>query len=260
MTTATKPEIIEQVRFEWAAEPDISARQLAMRFQQKYGSSLVRARRITAAVAEAKAQAPSAPFPCTPWKPWADAEKAPEETLFLIQLHHQKRREGSDGLLCHEAAWARRLRQPLEGLEPIYRVLELVQAYTERERIAYFLNAAPYTADLDGFITFQMWRSEECQQQYEKAITAGVVPVPFLNASEDFLRELLAQGPAKIGEEVWDRLSHHPMFFHAFRQLSDPSDPLPEGWSKILLKFLDDPTGFDALLSPTTAATKAAHS
>jgi hypothetical protein len=247
MTTATKPEILDQVRFEWAVDPNISARQLAQRFQRKYGS-IVRERRITAAIAEAKADAPATPFWCSLWTPWTNAEETTEETLFLIQLQHQSRREGGEGLWCHQAAWAKRLRQSLDGLEPVHRVLELMQMYAERERAAYYLNVPIRTADLDGFVLSGMWRSPEHQQQYEAELAKGIVPVPFLGVTEAFLKELLSEGPAEIGEAAWDRLSYHPIFHHAFKILADPSDPLPAEWSDILLEFLDDPVDFNALL------------
>jgi hypothetical protein len=256
MTTAIKPEILDQVRFEWAVDPGISARQVAYRFQRKYGS-IVSERRITAAVAEAKTDAPREPFPCSLWTPWTNAEETTEETLFLIALHHQSRREGGEGLRCHQAAWARRLRQSLEGLEPVHRVLELVRMYASRERAAYYLNVPIRTADLDGFVLSGMWRSAEHQKEYEAELAKGVVPVPFLGVTEAFLKELLSEGAAEIGEEAWDRLSYHPIFHHAFKILTDPSDPLPAEWSDLLLEFLDDPVEFNALIDPAIADTTA---
>jgi hypothetical protein len=255
MPAAISEAVIDKVKEEWAIDPEASAREVARRFQSKYGPGLVGDRTIQTAVAQAKAQAPQKTFPCTPWRPRGDPEENPEEALFLLEIHQQKRREGGKGLLCHEAAWARRLRHTLDGLGPPWRVLELIKAYAERERAAYYLNTTPYTEDLDGFVTFRMWLSPAHQQRYEEAIAVGAVPVPFLGTTEPFLKELLARGPAEIGEEVWDRLSYNAIFW-VFKQLSTPSDHLPAGWSNILLKYLDDPQSYEALISPTTAATK----
>jgi hypothetical protein len=250
MTAATLPEVIDEIRYEWAIAPNTSARQIARKFQDKYGTSLVRNRRIIKIVAEVKGEAPTEAFPCTLWKPWADPEKNSGDNLYLIQLHQLRRREGSKGLGCHEAAWARRLRQNLEGLEPLHRQLELVHAYTEREKVAYFLGESIQSEDLDGFVTFQMWRSTEHKQRYEEAVADGSVPVPFLGRSEAFIKELVTLGPEGIGEEVWNRLNRDPLFRYVFQLQTNPSDPLPAGWSDILLEILDEPPHYDSVLGP----------
>jgi hypothetical protein len=280
MTAATRPEVIEAVKYEWAFSPWVNTRQIGKRFQDKYGRNLVRDRRIADIIAEAREAAPDTPFPCTLWHPWDELEANPAATLFVVRLHQQAHREGGEGLRCHEAAWAKRLRLALEGLErahpdvepeqedreqkdveKMWRVLEVVTSYAQRERTAYYLNAPIRSEDLDGFVTFGMWRSPEHQQHYEEAITEKLIPIPFLGASEAFMKELVARGPRGLGEEVWDNLLHHPIFAHTFKFLADPSESLPAGWSSIILRFLDDPTGYSAILNhSTSAATTAAHS
>jgi hypothetical protein len=291
MTVATRPEVIEQVKYEWAYSPDISARQLAKIFQDKYGNSLVRDRRITEIVAEAKAQAPEKPFPLTPWEPWVH-EDSPDQTLFILKLDHFDRQEGGAGLLAHEAAWARRLWKPLQGLDQVLEnlgldgeeldiaeggapqlQLELVRTYGKREQAAYYLQAPPYTRDLDGFVAFQMWMSPEHQRKYEAAIAAGVVPIPFIGVTEPFLRELLAQGsdtvgddawvhlrkgllaqgPGMVSEKVWDRLSWHPIF-RRLKQLSEGAPP--DGWSNVFLQWLNDPQDYQQVMESTAQEAK----
>jgi hypothetical protein len=255
MVAAISEPVIEQVREEWSVDPNISAREVARRFTRKYGRDLVRERKIIEIVGEAKENSPKEPFPLAPWHPWANREENPEDTFFALKMHHLKKLEEKEGLLAHEAAWARRLRRALEGLGPPHRQLEVVRTYAERERSAYYLCTTPYTEDLDAFITHQMWLSPAHQQRYEEAIAAGAAPVPFLGTTEPFLKELLAQGPGKVGEDVWDRLSYNPIF-RVFQQLSSPpEDTMDPGWSEILLKYLDDPQTQEALLSSTTATT-----
>jgi hypothetical protein len=267
MPAAINDVVINQIQAEWAKAPGTSGRQMGQRFCGIYGTNLVGERTVQAAVAEAKKAAPAQPFRCTPWHPWSDLEADPSATLFVVRLHQQAHREGGGGLRCHEAAWAKRLRLALAGLEKahpnvepepedaeyrnvekMWRPLEVVQAYAARERTAYYLNAPIYSADLDGFVTFGMWRSPEHQRHYEEAITEKLIPVPFLGASEAFLKELVARGPAGVGEEVWDSLLHHPIFAHTFKFLADPSKPLPAGWSSIILRFLDDSTNLGTVL------------
>jgi hypothetical protein len=260
MPAATSEVVIDRVKGAWAVDPGVSARELARNFQQVFGIKLVGDRRIQTAVAEAKAQAPKEPFPCPPWRSWEDPDKNLDDTFFLLQLHQLSRRKEGVGLTVPEATWGTRLRPALGGLKT-HQVLELVRAYVSRERVAYYLNEPIYTEDLDGFVMSQMWLDNEHAQRYEEALSAGAVPVPFLNASEAFLRELVAQGPKGLGEDTWDRLNRHPIFHHVFKKLMDPEEPLPEGWSEILLKFLDDPTGFDAILNrPAIASTAEAVS
>jgi hypothetical protein len=259
MVAATGERVKNQILEEWASTPDASAREVSRRFLHIYGKALVGDRTIQTIVGEAKRAAPAQPFPCTLWRPWSDPAINLDDTFFLLKLHQHKRKGEGVGLTCPEAKWATLLRSALEGLKT-WQVLELVRAYVARERTAYYLNAPIYTEDLDSFVASQMWLDDEHQRQYEELIAAGAAPVPFLNASEEFLKELVAQGPAGLGEETWDRLSHHLIFAHTFKLLANPSEPLPAGWSDILLDFLDDPTSFDALLSPTTAATSSAHS
>jgi hypothetical protein len=236
------------VKEAWAVDPAVSARELARNFQQVFGDKLVGDRRIQTAVAQAKAQAPKKSFPSEWWRPWEDPDKNLDDNFFLLRIHQLKRSEDGVGLTIPEATWAARLRPALEGLEAC-QILELVRAYVARERIAHYLQKPAYTEDLDGFVVSQMWTSPEHQQQYEKAITVGAVPIPFLNASEKFLRELLARGPEGLGTDTWERLLKHPIFAHTFARLSDPSKPLKAGWSKVLLKYLKDPTTFDAILN-----------
>jgi hypothetical protein len=246
--------VIDRVKEAWAEDPEVSARELARNFQQVFGVKLVGDRRIQTAVAEAKAQAPKEPFPSELWRPWTDPDKNLDDNFFLLKIHQLKRSEDGVGLTVPEATWAARLRPALGGLETC-QVLELVRAYVARERVAYYLNTAPYTEDLDSFTISQMWLDDEHRQQYERAITLGAAPIPFLNASEKFLRELVARGPEGLGKDTWERLLNHPIFAHTFARLSDPSKPLKAGWSKVLLKYLKDPTTFDVILRSAASTT-----
>jgi hypothetical protein len=250
MVAATDEKVKNKVLEEWVSTPDVSARAVSRRFLRKHGKDLVGDRTIQTIVGEAKRAAPSEPFPCTLWRPWSDS-KDPDETFYLLQLHQIARQGG--GLRCHEAAWAKRLRPLLAGLET-HQVLELTRAYAKRERASYFLNTAPYTEDLDSFVMSQMWLDEEHLQRYAEALAAGAVPVPFLNASEAFLKEIAAQGHEGLGEDTWKLLDEHPIYHHVFKDLADPSDPLPDDWPNIVLAYLDDPGVFDAVLSPINTA------
>jgi hypothetical protein len=254
MPAATSEAVIDQVKEAWAVDPAVSARELARSFQQVFGDKLVGDRRIQTAVAEAKRAAPSGPFPNGRWRPWEDAEKSLDDNFFLLRIHQLKRSEDGEGLTIPEATWAARLRPALGGLET-YQILELVRAYVARERVAHYLQKPAYTEDLDGFVISQMWLDDEHRQQYERGIEVGAAPIPFLNASEGFLRELLAKGPEGLGKDTWERLTRHPIFAHTFARLSDPSKTLEPGWSKVLLKYLKDPTGFDVILRNASSTT-----
>lgn len=222
--------IKDQVRYEWAVAPEASAIGIARKFSYKYGDDLASSRTIEGVVAEAKAYSPATPFELKPWTPWLNEGGSPEATLFLLSLHREKLIDQKKGLYQHEARWALRFQKALEGLVA-WRQLRIVQEYAEREMAAYHLNRIPDTGDLDAFLAFGMWRSKELQLEYEKALQVGDVPIPFLGASDAFLREVLkARGATP------------PVNNPIVRLLLDQADDLQPEWSDILLDFLDDPT------------------
>jgi hypothetical protein len=196
MSAAITEPVKDLVKDEWAIEPDVSAREVARRFQRKYGRKLIRDRKIIQLVTEAKKEAPSEPFPLVPWKPWANEEETPEHTLFLLRINAIKLAEQAEGLYVHEAQWGRRIRPAIEELQPPYRQYRLVMMYARREVVAYYRRKTANTEALDAFIAYQPWLPEN-QRRYELAILARVAPLPFVPSREDW-----AFGPS--GEPLRD--------------------------------------------------------
>jgi hypothetical protein len=244
--------VIDEVRREWALDPETSGWGMVRKFHRKYGPNLVGSRTIRATTADAKKSSPVEPFPSELWQPWTDSAKNLDDNIFASKVHQYKRSAQGVGLTRPEAEWATRLRVALKGLE-IVQVLELVRAFVARERVAHYLQKPASTEDLTGFVVSQMWVDKEHQLQYEDAIASKAVPLPFLNASEEFLKELFAQGPSGLGADTWDHLNRHPLFECAFLILANV--PLNPGWSRIFLEYLRDPARSDALPDPAIADT-----
>jgi hypothetical protein len=245
MAFATRPEVIELVRREWAIAPGTSARQVAERFQAKYGRELVRDRRISEIVTEAKAAAPTEPFLLADWQPWADDAETDEDILFLLRIHTIKKAECGQDLYEHEARWGRQIRMKLEGLEPVYRQYRLVILYGQAEVASYYLNQPVNTEALDDFIAHQPWLKEN-QRGYEQALAKGAAQLPFNlpvpvtrgNALVDFIQSPFGQFLDQRDPEILLNL------------LLDPPDP-PDRWVKIVIENPEQFSGWSAFLLPS---------
>jgi hypothetical protein len=261
MTAAIRERVVEQVKQEWASDPNVSAREIARRFLRKHGADFVKERTIVSIVSRAKEEAPDEPFPIAPWKPWVSTEESPEQTFYLLRLHHLKWAKQGKELYAHEAKWALRLQRALLGLE-LHQQYEIIMRYAGQEEISYYLNAPPTVDDLDAFVSYAMWLSPQHQQRYEDAIAAGVAPVPFLGSVESLLPALNDAYPSNTPaaqlanrDPAWALLMENPIF-----KLILAGGTRTPGWSSILLEYLGDPQSLGPLVSIPTTGNLTPHS
>ena len=132
-------------------------------------------RKVQQIIANAKNQMPdSEAFPLVEWRPWTDEGVSAHDNDQLLQLDAACSLAYQRHLYQHEAAWGRRLRVALTGLN-IRGQLAIINEYGLRERLAsHFDRPEGYTADLDGLVTYKPWLSDN-RASYYYALTIGAI-------------------------------------------------------------------------------------
>jgi hypothetical protein len=177
-------EVIDRVTQFWAREghplgtEKPSRRSLYEGYKQKVANELSWGA-FSDIVKKLEFRAPPDPFPLGKWKPWVDPEESPADTAHLLRINAIMRVENGRDLYLHEANWGKRLRLALEGLPP-FGQYRFVFHYSIREVEAYYLRKEQYTDDLDSFIAYRPWVSEN-QVGYNVALALGKAPYPVLD-------------------------------------------------------------------------------
>ena len=143
-------------------------------------------------------------FERTEWHPWRDRNECPEDSDFLLEIDRVNLEVLNRHIWEHEAEWARRLRVALRGLPRESHWFFAIE-YGDREESARN-RGVPHatTADLDAWLMFKPWRSEDDNRAWRSALDKSEIPsrplAPGL-ASRTVLSGL-AQSAAEVGISV----------------------------------------------------------
>ena len=241
MPAAIPEATIKAVRDLWAEDRSRSARAIHEHFNHLHGEKTISQKKVNDIVQEAIRNAPTQGMPTVEWEPWKNPEESSEDVDHLLRLDAVCRVTEGRPMHEHEAAWGRRLRVALETLSP-YHQFRFTQRYALRQVIAFNLNEAAYTADLDGLVVYKPWLSDSWNA-YAYALTTGAHPPPLGDPREEGPQEMLA----------WFEKMRKGRIVHISRRVWEPSPrrtPLSQGREEAVGWMLDNLLDFWTEVQP----------
>lgn len=173
-------DVVAAIKRAWAKNPKRSATEIHRRYVRQTKGKAIGVRKVQQIVASAVENAKEGgrvQFEPEEWQPWGNVKDGAEDNSNLLRLNIVCQAFLGRSLHKHEADWGRRLRAALEGLSP-FRQLFFVMEYASRQVGAVNLGEmAPYTADLDAVVAFQIWIPDN-REAYRHAKSRDVIPRP----------------------------------------------------------------------------------